>query len=77
MSKTQMQPMQGYFEGIMRTACDSYDYECRENCRGLKVNIAVNIFGVGTLIPNDLGEELTSKTSILHHRNSQGSSIVT
>lgn len=47
-----------YFTPIMDEACAGFEYDCRQARRGFKVSIAVKIFGVGTLLPNNLvGDE--------------------
>lgn len=44
------------FGKIMTEAAAGYELYCRQACRGLKVYMAVNVFGIGTILPNDLSD---------------------
>ena len=37
-------------------AVSSFEVDSLQACRGLRVSMAVNVFGVGTLLPNELGD---------------------
>jgi hypothetical protein len=37
-------------------AVSSFEVDSLRACRALRVSMAVNVFGVGTLLPNDLGD---------------------
>lgn len=37
-------------------AVSSFEVDSLQACRALRVSMAVNIFGVGTVLPNDLGD---------------------
>ncbi|MNI06798.1 hypothetical protein D3C73_597920 [compost metagenome] len=43
-----------YFTKKMEKAHAGFEFDCQQACRALKVCIAVNVFGVGTLLPNAL-----------------------
>lgn len=55
----------------MSMALIGFDVDSKMACRGLRVSVAVNVFGVGTLLPNDLDDE-----SDLHEMPSQDDSSV-
>lgn len=40
----------------MSHAVAGFDVDSRLACRGLQVSMAVKVFGVGTLLPNDLSD---------------------
>lgn len=42
------------FPKWMKKALSGFESDSRLACRGLQVSIAVHVFGVGTLLPNDL-----------------------
>lgn len=42
------------FPKWMKKALIGFESDSRVACRGLKVSIALHVFGVGTLLPNDL-----------------------
>lgn len=50
------------FESFMEEARAAFELDCSQACRGLKVSMAVNVFGVGTLLPNNLADEHTEWT---------------
>lgn len=43
-----------YFALIMEEARAGFEFDCQQVRRGFKVSMAVKIFGVGTLLPNNL-----------------------
>ncbi|VVM43713.1 hypothetical protein PS645_00383 [Pseudomonas fluorescens] len=45
-----------HFNKVMDRAFAGFEHDCRQACRGLKVYMAAIIFGVGTLLPNDLSD---------------------
>ena len=45
------------FHHLMEEACARFELDCKQACRGLKVSIAVKVFGMGTLIPNNFADE--------------------
>ncbi len=46
-------------ERSLLTALAGFEMDSRQACRALQVSIALNVFGVGTLLPNELpGESL-------------------
>ena len=44
-------------EQSMQAALAEFEVDSRQACRALRVSIAVNVFGVGTLLPNELPAE--------------------
>lgn len=56
MDESQTVPLHDYIERIMTKAYESYKLECRVTCRALKVSIAINEFGLGVLLPNNLAD---------------------
>ena len=40
----------------MANALAGFEMDCKMACRGMKVSMAVKVFGVGTLLPNDLSD---------------------
>lgn len=40
----------------MADALAGFEMDCKMACRGMKVSMAVKVFGVGTLLPNDLSD---------------------
>lgn len=62
MEKTKLsRPTSNFFESVMEKACASFEADCSQARRGLRVSMAVKVFGVGTLIPNNLGDEDTGR----------------
>ena len=55
----------------MSMALSGFDVDSKMACRGLRVSVAVKVFGVGTLLPNDLDDK-----SDLHEMPSQDDSSV-
>lgn len=55
-----------HFQHLMDAACAGFEVDCKQACRGLKVSIAVKVFGMGTLIPNNFADE-----NVGHKSNSQ------
>ncbi|UVL48295.1 hypothetical protein LOY57_11025 [Pseudomonas moraviensis] len=58
-----------HFQRLMEQASAGFELDCRQACRGLKVSMAVNVFGLGTLLPNsfadeDIGVELDAPSQI-------------
>jgi hypothetical protein len=43
-----------FFQSVMAEARAGFEFECRQACRGLRVGMAVNVFGIGTILPNNL-----------------------
>ncbi|WLG93849.1 hypothetical protein [Pseudomonas sp. FP198] len=43
---------------IMAAACAGFEHDCRQARKGLRVSMAVNVFGMGTLIPNNLADDV-------------------
>ena len=43
----------------MANALAGFEMDCKMACRGMKVSMAVKVFGVGTLLPNDLSDGST------------------
>jgi len=48
-----------HFQRLMEHAYACFELDCKQACRGLKVSMAVNVFGLGTLLPNNFAEETT------------------
>ena len=48
-----------HFQRLMEQASAGFELDCRQACRGLKVSMAVNVFGLGTLLPNNFADETT------------------
>ncbi len=48
--------VQDHFNKVMDRAFAGFEHDCRQACRGLKVYMAVIIFGIGTTLPNDLSD---------------------
>lgn len=46
-----------HFQRLMEHAYAGFELDCKQACRGLKVSMAVNVFGLGTLLPNNFAEE--------------------
>lgn len=57
-------------EFLMREALAEFEADSRLACRALRVCMAVKVFGVGTVLPNELPEELPAasihQSSISH-----------
>jgi hypothetical protein len=51
------------FKNLMEAASAGFEHDCRQACRGLRVSMAVNAFGMGKLIPNNLASESGPETS--------------
>ncbi|TGY18631.1 hypothetical protein PSH61_13700 [Pseudomonas rhodesiae] len=49
-------PVAGFFQNMMEKACAAFDLDARQARRELRVSMAVNTFGMGTLNPKDLGK---------------------
>lgn len=45
------------FGHLMEAASAGFEHDCRQARRGLRVSMAVNVFGIGTLIPNNWASE--------------------
>jgi hypothetical protein len=52
-----------HFQRLMEQASAGFELDCRQACRGLKVSMAVNVFGLGTLLPNNFADETTVQPS--------------
>lgn len=52
-----------HFQRLMEQASAGFELDCRQACRGLKVSMAVNVFGLGTLLPNNFADEITVQPS--------------
>lgn len=50
---------------LMEEAYARFELDCKQACRGLKVSVAVTVFGIGTLIPNNFAHEDVSQKSNL------------
>ena len=55
-----------HFQRLMEQASAGFELDCRQACRGLKVSMAVNVFGLGTLLPNNFADETTVQPSDEH-----------
>ncbi|MDR6162561.1 hypothetical protein [Pseudomonas fluorescens] len=55
-----------HFQRLMEQASAGFELDCRQACRGLKVSMAVNVFGLGTLLPNNFAEETTVQPPVDH-----------
>lgn len=44
------------FQHLMDHASAGFELDCKQACRGFKVHMAVKIFGMGRLIPNNLAD---------------------
>lgn len=49
-----------YFQHLMEQASAGFELDCKQACRGLRVSMAVNVFGMGTLLPNNFADEDTA-----------------
>ncbi|MFJ3366560.1 hypothetical protein [Pseudomonas sp. NPDC086251] len=45
------------FQSVMAEASAGFELDCRQACRGLRVSMAVNVFGIGTILPNNLSPQ--------------------
>ncbi|MED7669911.1 hypothetical protein GXB78_22125 [Pseudomonas moraviensis subsp. stanleyae] len=52
-----------HFQHLMEQASAGFELDCKQACRGLKVSMAVNVFGLGTLMPNNFADEATFQPS--------------
>jgi hypothetical protein len=52
-------PVADSFQRLMEEAFAGFELDCRQASRGLRVSIAMKVFGVGTLIPNNLADDTT------------------
>lgn len=52
-----------HFQRLMEQASAGFELDCRQACRGLKVSMAVNVFGLGTLLPNNFADETAVQPS--------------
>ncbi|MBC3209435.1 hypothetical protein HU755_21760 [Pseudomonas sp. SWRI111] len=48
-----------HFEQLLEQASAGFELDCKQACRGLRVSMAVNVFGMGTLLPNNFADEDT------------------
>lgn len=46
-----------FFQSVMAEARAGFELDCRQACRGLRVSMAVNVFGIGTILPNNLSPQ--------------------
>ncbi|MCW8277887.1 hypothetical protein IMF27_21815 [Pseudomonas sp. PCH199] len=46
-----------FFKSLMDEASAGFELDCRQTCRGMKVSLAVNVFGIGTVLPNNLADQ--------------------
>ncbi|MDR7054277.1 hypothetical protein J2W70_001627 [Pseudomonas koreensis] len=46
-----------HFQRLMEHAYAGFELDCKQACRGLKVSMAVNVFGLGTLMPNNFADD--------------------
>lgn len=53
---SQFMPVSGDGQRWFSQALSGFELESRQASRALRVSIAINVFGVGTLLPNDLGD---------------------
>ncbi|MBV4484561.1 hypothetical protein HU727_003030 [Pseudomonas sp. SWRI153] len=51
------QPTADPSQQLLEKASAAFERDCQQACRRLRVHIALNVFGVGTLIPNNLADE--------------------
>lgn len=42
-------------------AVSSFEVDSQQLTRALRASVAVNVFGIGTLLPNDLGDRADSR----------------
>ncbi|MDH2182400.1 hypothetical protein N5K35_01510 [Pseudomonas sp. GD03651] len=54
-------PIDVGFEYLMNAALAGFEADSRLACRALRVKMAVGIFGVGSVLPNDLPPKSPSK----------------
>lgn len=59
-----------HFEHLMEQASAGFELDCKQACRGLRVSMAVNVFGMGTLLPNNFADEDTSNPWDSHAQTS-------
>lgn len=52
-----------HFQRLMEHAYAGFELDCKQACRGLKISMAVNVFGLGTLLPNNFADEATARSS--------------
>lgn len=52
-----------HFQRLMEKAYAGFELDCKQACRGLKVSMAVNVFGLGTLLPNNFADQATVQQS--------------
>lgn len=60
------------FHHLMLEACARFELDCKQACRGLKVSIAVKVFGMGTLIPNNFADEEVGREPNMQLKLSEG-----
>lgn len=60
------------FQHLMEEACARFELDCKQACRGLKVSIAVKVFGMGTLIPNNFADEEVAREPNTQLKLSEG-----
>lgn len=70
MDESQTVALHDHIERIMTKASDSYELECRVTCRALKVSIAINGFGLGILLPNNLADDILTPEGSARARDS-------
>ncbi len=46
-----------HFQRLMEHAYAGFELDCKQACRGLKVSMAVKVFGMGRLLPNNFADE--------------------
>ncbi|WP_256808724.1 hypothetical protein [Pseudomonas siliginis] len=52
-----------HFQRLMEHAYAGFELDCIQACRGLKVSMAVNVFDLGTLLPNNFADQATVQQS--------------
>jgi len=53
---SEFRPIDADGEVWFSQAVSSFEVDSLQACRALRVSMAVNVFGVGTLLPNELGD---------------------
>lgn len=66
MAKQSTPAPEEFFGKVMDQASAGYALYCRQACRGLKIYMAVHVFGVGTLLPNDLSDRESRDKPVLN-----------
>ena len=46
-----------HFQHLMEQASAGFELDCKQACRGLRVSMAVKVFGMGTLLPNNFADD--------------------